>query len=363
LHVKFLTTPAFWWILGALTPKMLTLIILTPKRHILGWKLVVWAINRENPSKGSTWARAREKKSKQDNVLTKKAQRNISHMWGEAPANDNATKFGTWVSRTYNHTCQILRWKFKGFRFYRGSKFGFLHWLCIWALTQCCATALHVMFQIERIQDIDNEFPVKIYIDTKSKKIQIEGQGESVTSAVASILSIFLELEKEERDKLEEAHDKLEAESVSKEVIVFWFINCTLFSESCIYCYCTINTLLYYKLCYCHKAAFTPWQHVACCHQHVATSNMLTATKMLPVCCPSVAGYKGIHVALQIQATMLPATSNMFPGNMLLVAGNMLLVRGTCCQATCCPGIYAALLSIMSAVTFPAQNFTAFCSV
>ena len=89
------------------------------------------------------------------------------------------------------------------------------------------------MFQINRIQDIDNEFPVKIYIDTKSKKIQIEGQGESVTSAVASILSIFLELEKEERDKLEEAHHKLEAESVSKEVIVFWFINCTLFSESC----------------------------------------------------------------------------------------------------------------------------------
>ena len=35
--------------------------------------------------------------------------RNISHMWGEAPANDNATKFGTGVCPGHNHTCQILR--------------------------------------------------------------------------------------------------------------------------------------------------------------------------------------------------------------------------------------------------------------
>ena len=31
------------------------------------------------------------------------------------------------------------------------------------------------------------------------------------------------------------------------------------------------------------------------------------------------------------------------PGNMLLVAGNMLLVLATCCRATCCPGVNAAL--------------------
>jgi len=45
------------------------------------------------------------------------------------------------------------------------------------------------------------------------KKIQIEGQAESIPPAVDSILSIFFELEKEERNKLE-------AESVSKQVII-----------------------------------------------------------------------------------------------------------------------------------------------
>jgi len=41
------------------------------------------------------------------------------------------------------------------------------------------------------------------------------------------------------------------------------------------------------------KAAFTPGQHVA--RQHVAVNMFLvSATKLLPVCCPSVAGYKGI---------------------------------------------------------------------
>jgi len=63
---------------------------------------------RENPSIGSTWARGREKK--QDRTTNKKAQqRYISHMWGEAPAKDNATKFfhrGRCTGR--NHTCQIL---------------------------------------------------------------------------------------------------------------------------------------------------------------------------------------------------------------------------------------------------------------
>ena len=34
-------------------------------------------------------------------------------------------------------------------------------------------------------------------------------------------------------------------------------------------------------------------KHVPCCRQHVAC---ISATKLLPVCCPSVAGYKGIQV-------------------------------------------------------------------
>ena len=90
-HAHFLVN--FW----RSYPENLTLIILTPERHMLGWKRVVWAINRENPSRGSTRARAREKKAGQDNKEKKTQQRNISHMWGEAPANDTATKFGTGV--------------------------------------------------------------------------------------------------------------------------------------------------------------------------------------------------------------------------------------------------------------------------
>ena len=69
-----------------------------------------------------------------------------------------------------------------------------------------------MLFQVAHIQAIDNDLPVKIVIDTRSKKIQIEGEETSLPSAVNSILSIFLELEKEERNKLE-------ADSVSKEVI------------------------------------------------------------------------------------------------------------------------------------------------
>ena len=71
--------------LGLLPPKFNSLSILTPKRHILGWKRVVWAINGENPSRGSTWACAREqKKTGQDN----KQKRHISvifHICGEKP--------------------------------------------------------------------------------------------------------------------------------------------------------------------------------------------------------------------------------------------------------------------------------------
>jgi len=53
----------------------------------------------------------------------------------------------------------------------------------------------------------------------KSKKIQIEGPAESLTSAVDAVHSIFLELAKEERNQLE-------AEFISKEVITVseWLI-------------------------------------------------------------------------------------------------------------------------------------------
>jgi len=122
LHVKCLTTPTFRWILGLL-PQNLTFIILTPKRHILGWKRVF------EPSTVKIHPGVRpvcvpeEKKPGQDNKQKGTTECNISHMWGEAHANDNVTKFGTGGRCPgRNHTRQILRWKFKGFRFYGGGR-------------------------------------------------------------------------------------------------------------------------------------------------------------------------------------------------------------------------------------------------
>jgi len=66
-------------------------------------------------------------------------------------------------------------------------------------------------FQIAEIQAIENEFPVKIDIDARSN-IQIEGQADSIVSAVDAVHSIFHKLEKQ-------ARNELEAEFISKEVI------------------------------------------------------------------------------------------------------------------------------------------------
>jgi len=55
------------------------------------------------------------------------------------------------------------------------------------------------------------------------------------------------------------------------------------------------------------------------------------ATKLLPVCCPSVAGYKAIHVA-EIHATCCSSAQH---------------VAGTC-RAACCSGVNAALDHVYS---------------
>jgi len=69
------------------------------KRAVLRRKHVVRAINRENPSTGSTWARAREKKYSITNQLTRKKSqnRNISPIWREAPAERIEMKIFTGV--------------------------------------------------------------------------------------------------------------------------------------------------------------------------------------------------------------------------------------------------------------------------
>ena len=72
----------FWWVFWAHFPQMISLIVLTHKRTILGLKHVFWAINRENRSRGSSWACQREKKDR----TGKKSQKGyISPICGEAP--------------------------------------------------------------------------------------------------------------------------------------------------------------------------------------------------------------------------------------------------------------------------------------
>jgi len=76
---------------GAYFPQIWPPIILTPKRTILAWKHVVWAIKHENRSSGSTWAQDREKKDRTGQ--SKKSQGgNISPIWGEAPTAPIETK-------------------------------------------------------------------------------------------------------------------------------------------------------------------------------------------------------------------------------------------------------------------------------
>jgi len=70
----------FLGVFGEYFPHMTSPIVLTPKRHFLGRKHVVWAIQRKNRCNGSTWARDREKKYR----TTKKSQKcYISPIWGK----------------------------------------------------------------------------------------------------------------------------------------------------------------------------------------------------------------------------------------------------------------------------------------
>ena len=79
----------FWGVLGACFPQMWSPIVLTPKRHFLARKHVVWAIKRENRSSRSTWAQDREKKVRTGQDSTRQSKNShkvvISHLFGEKP--------------------------------------------------------------------------------------------------------------------------------------------------------------------------------------------------------------------------------------------------------------------------------------
>jgi len=85
--------------------------------------------------------------------------------------------------------------------------------------------------------------------------------------------------------------------------------------------------------------------------QHVVNMFLVSATKLLPVCCPSVAGYKGIgrlqvemnsNYVAEIHSTCIPneqLVAGQHVSINIYVSGYKLLVRATCCRATYCPGV------------------------
>jgi len=64
-------------------PQMMSLIVLAPKRTILGLNHVIRAINRENRSRGSSWGLERQKRTGQDRKKSQKGY--ISPICGEVP--------------------------------------------------------------------------------------------------------------------------------------------------------------------------------------------------------------------------------------------------------------------------------------
>jgi len=125
-----------WGVLGVHFPQMMSFIVLTPKRTVLGLNHVIWAINRENRSRGSSWACEREKKDRtgQDRKKVTKGLY-ITYLWRSphwSDVHENLCSGLIYSERHYhilsilsrrNHVCQVSKWNFQGLQLYRGSNF------------------------------------------------------------------------------------------------------------------------------------------------------------------------------------------------------------------------------------------------
>jgi len=142
---KRLFTPLFDGFLGAHFPQKMSLIVLTPKRTVLGLNHVIWAIKREYRPRGSSWALEREKRTGQHR---KKSQNDyIFNLFGQKPhSGDLHQKLCSRWSPRRNHVCQVSKWNFHGLPFYRGrgSNFPFSY-VYLNGPYKCCATALPVI--------------------------------------------------------------------------------------------------------------------------------------------------------------------------------------------------------------------------
>ena len=135
---------------------MTSLIILTPKRHFLTRKHVVWAIKSEYRSSGSTWARSGEKNTGQ-NSQKKSQSGNISRIWGETPTVQIRTKICMVGSLPDVITYAKFQAEiFRGYDF-TGGRISHVLLIFEWALQQCSANALPVIYLIFDTDDDDDD--------------------------------------------------------------------------------------------------------------------------------------------------------------------------------------------------------------
>ena len=150
---KCLTTPPFGGFLGYEPLKIVG-------RHPNPEKAHVWVMTRHLSHKrlksvqGFDLGASSRKKYNQDRTGQQKSHKSVMfHIFGGTLP----VKILQWNEIWHRGRCpqvsyvgRVLCWKFNGCKFYRGLKFGLLHWLCLWALTQCSATALPVIFSVKK---------------------------------------------------------------------------------------------------------------------------------------------------------------------------------------------------------------------
>ena len=136
----------FWGVFGAHFPQMMSLIVLTPKRTILGLNHVIWAINRENRSRGSSWACEREKK---DRTGQEKSQKGLyfTYLWRSPHWSDVNENLCSGDVLDVITCAKFQNEIFRGYNFTGGRIFNFPIDF-EWALQQCSATALPVIYAV-----------------------------------------------------------------------------------------------------------------------------------------------------------------------------------------------------------------------
>ena len=137
----------FWGVFGAHFPHMMSRIVLTQKGTIRGLNHVIWAINRENRSRGSSWACEREKRTGQDRKKVTKGL--YSPICEGAPTEAMYMKICVVGDVLDVITCAKFQNKiFRGYNFTGGRIFHFSYWFWMGLTTvQRCATALPVIIK------------------------------------------------------------------------------------------------------------------------------------------------------------------------------------------------------------------------